>query len=455
MTGHLSQDLSTASQGGDGHVVNDRSHARDLEIGVLGPFHIRIDDEWQPVSTRQVARLATMLAGWPGELVERERLAMGMWGGDAPATVANTLQAHVSQLRRIVGKQTVQCEGTSYRLDIAPTAVDSEQFTEKVYEAARMRRRLHHARSAELLTEALGLWRGMPFPDVHDLDLHARRARLEELRDQAVEDLLESRLELSADAFDLAEVIADAKEVINRHPLREKAHVVLVRALSAADRPGEAGEAFEEAARNLRSTMGLDPGRALVEAHTRGLNHDPANLPQAMRTISVLPPAAPAAPGIQRAAEAIRRTVTDYGPACTTVVESDPEQAEELAIAIGEALRPDAPFAMLLCDGVDISSAVVTEHLGKAVGAEKIDVTDFPQMSGVILVINGIGSAARKLLKSMRRWAYRPLVVAVGAEPVGIDGEAVIDATTILEQPGDDPSASGRASSGAYARIGA
>jgi DNA-binding SARP family transcriptional activator len=396
-----------------------------------------------------------MLAGWPGELVERERLAAGMWGDDAPATVANTLQAHVSQLRRIVGKHTVQCEGTSYRLDIDPTAVDAEQFTEKVHEAARMRRRRHFARSVELLSSAVELWRGVPFPDVHDLDLQARRARLEELREQAMEDLLESRLELCTDAFDLADIIADAKEMISRHPLREKAHVVLVRALSAADRPGEAGAAFEEAARNLRSNMGLDPGRAMVEAHTRGLNHQPEILPQAMRTISVLPDYPEPTSELRRDAARVRTTVTDYSPVCTTVVESDPDRAAQLSVAIGEELRADAPYAILVCPGEDISSAVITEHIGGATDTARIDVTNFPDMSGVILVIDGTGQSVRKLLNSMRRWASRPLVIAVGPEPVGVDGEVIIEGparSTPQDRGGGISAGSG---SGTYIRIGA
>jgi len=439
------------------HVVERES--LPIEVAVLGPLQISVDGRWEAVSTRQVARLTTILAGWPGELVERDRLVEGMWGDQAPNTVSNTLQAHVSQLRRIVGKDTVQCQGTSYRLDVPPYAVDAENFAELVMDAARMRRKRHYGRAVELLTAAKELWRGIPYPDVLDPDLQARRARLEEMHEQAAEDLLESRLELCRDTFDLAEVIADAKEMVSRHPLREKGHIVLVRALAAADRPGEAGAAFEEAAEHLRSTMGLDPGRVLVDVHTKGLHRDPQILPHAMRTISLLPGNSDhtSDPELVHVAQRVRETVTDLGARVVTVVEKDAEKAEALALATGHALRPDSGYGVMVTHGSDISSRSLSETLGAAIGDEDFDITTFDKADGLALVVNG-GTQVKKLLKSMGRWSAQPTVIAIGPEILDIDTEVIVDgheANPGQSRRGRSASASSRAHDPFLSRMGA
>jgi DNA-binding SARP family transcriptional activator len=373
-----------------------------LEIAVLGAFQARVDGLWHQAPTRQVARVATILAGWPGEPVERDRIVAGVWGEKTPTTVTNTLQVHVSHLRRLIGKGTVRAQGTHYLLDLPPEAIDAEQLVEAVHEAARMRRREHYARAAELLAQATGLWRGTPFPDICDPDLEARRARLTELRDQAREDLVECRLELARDQYELADVVAEAKELVARQPLREKGHVLLVRALAAADRQGEASQAFEEAAARLRATMGLDPGRALVEVHTQALNHDDALLPRAMRRVTVLPDAPHPTPAAQHAAAQVRAAVVDLGARLVTVVtdQDAADGADALALAVAAELEPDMP------EGVRILAKACTERL-----------------DGVADVVTSAPTSAQAALAT--RGAAAPLVV-IAPKPLGLDNEVVV-----------------------------
>lgn len=407
-----------------------------IELGVLGAFQIHVDGRSQPAQSRQVARVGTILAGWPGELIERDRIVAGIWGESVPKTVANTLQVHISHLRRIAGKHTVQCQGTSYMLNVLPEAVDAQQFVDAIHEAARMRRRNHHARAAELLTYATNLWRGIPFPDVLDPDLEARRARLTELRDQAREDLLESRLELCRDTASLGDIVADAKELVSRNPLREKGHVILVRALAAADRPGEASAAFEEAANHLRDSIGLDPGRMLVEIHTNALQRDPNILPRAMRSISLVPDRSPISMDTEFIAQRVRETVIDMGAQFVTVVEPDSKRAERIANAIGQTLQADAPLGVVVLDHAQVTAPKLSSILAKETGNAALDVADFPDLAGVMLVVTGSSAAMRKCLKTMQRWAAQPSVVLICEEALGIDTEVVIDAADATESHG-------------------
>lgn len=374
-----------------------------VTFGVLGPFQVLAGGRWQAAPTRQVARVGTILAGWPGEPVERDRIIAGVWADQAPKTATNTLQAYVSHLRRLVGPGVIRSSGTAYVLDVAPEAIDAGRFTELVQDAGRLRRHGHMGRAAELLAAGLALWRGEPFPDIADVDLVARRARLVELRDQAREDLLECRLELCADAISLGELIADAKELVGRQPLREKGHMILVRALAAADRPGEASVAFAEAAAQLRDRHGLDPGQRLVDVYARSLTHDPAILPRAMRRPLARVPATAGDPRWSAAAQRVRELVVDAGARLVTVL-AGPDDRDLAASVVVAALDADM-----------------------AEGAQRRD--ELPMMLGpfAAAVVTGPVTAAQI---EQARGSWAGAVVIISAAPLGIDFEVVVDAAT-------------------------
>jgi len=48
-------------------------------------------------------------------------------------------------------------------------------------------------------------------------------------------------------------------------------------------------------------------------------------------------------------------------------------------------------------------------------------------MAGVVLIVVDGGSALRKMLKSMRKWAAAPTVVNVAAAALDIDTEVILD----------------------------
>jgi len=215
---------------------------------------------------RLVARVGTLLAGWPGQWVERERMLQELWGDRPPRTALNTLQAHISQLRRAVGRDCVIGDSSGYQLDIDPTQVDAEMFEEVVHEASRAQRQLHLGRARQLLSEALDLWQGTPYRDIQDLDLLARRERLEELHRTAQENYLECQLLLARDSYQLDDAIACAKELVSLEPIRERRHILLVHALRHANRYAESAAAVDEAIQAIHSGTGVDLAEHFREA---------------------------------------------------------------------------------------------------------------------------------------------------------------------------------------------
>jgi hypothetical protein len=76
-----------------------------MQVRLLGPVDVVVDGgPWPVPGLRRMAVLAT-LAPRCGEVVSTGHLADVVWGEAAPATAVNTLQSHVSFLRRILGSK--------------------------------------------------------------------------------------------------------------------------------------------------------------------------------------------------------------------------------------------------------------------------------------------------------------------------------------------------------------
>lgn len=258
--------------------------ANTLSVGVLGPVLAVPDGQWEAPPTRQVGRVLATLAGWPGEKVDHEVLVNALWGDEPPGTVKNTLQVHVSHLRRWLGAHLVSHRDDGYVLNLDPQAVDVQRFSLLLDAATASRRRGDLEAAVELTQEALTLVRGTAYPDLLDPELRARRTRLGELADQARENLLEWRLDLARDSHDLGNVIADAREMVERFPLRERGYCVLMRALASAQRNAEAEVVYSTAEQLLQERHGLQPGAELRATRQRCRDQDPSVLPLAMRT---------------------------------------------------------------------------------------------------------------------------------------------------------------------------
>ena len=82
-------------------------------------------------------------------------------------------------------------------MSVAPGELDSEVFADRVREGRRALDDSDPMRASELMTEALGLWRGPPFAEVAFDDFaQAEVRRLEELHLVALETRIDADLQL-------------------------------------------------------------------------------------------------------------------------------------------------------------------------------------------------------------------------------------------------------------------
>ncbi|MGC4772756.1 BTAD domain-containing putative transcriptional regulator [Micromonospora sp. DT44] len=235
-----------------------------MRFRVLGPTQVLLADGREiPVGGPRLRALLALLLLDAGHVVSADRLIDGLYGEHPPRGAANALQSQVSRLRQVLPAEQnpVEFHPAGYRLAVDREDVDAYQF-ERLAEAGR--RALaggDWARAAAGLRAALELWRGPALADVPGAPAPA--ARLDELRLAAIEDRVDADLALGASAA----LVAELREFVVAHPLRERSRGLLMRALAALGRSAEALTEFEDARSTLAEQLGADPSAELAAIH--------------------------------------------------------------------------------------------------------------------------------------------------------------------------------------------
>jgi predicted ATPase/DNA-binding SARP family transcriptional activator len=231
-----------------------------LEYRILGPVEVELEGG-PPLSVKgkKPRALLALLILRRNEPVPTELLIEDLWGDKAPATAANTLQVYVSQLRKIVSDRLTR-EGSAYRLRIDPDELDAERFQQLAEDGDAALRRRSFREAAELLAEALALWRGPALADLrYESFAQGETVRLEELRLVANENRIEADLGLGRHD----QVIGELEALIAQQPLRERLRSLHMLALYRAGRQADALEAYQAARQTLLDELGLEPGPEL------------------------------------------------------------------------------------------------------------------------------------------------------------------------------------------------
>jgi predicted ATPase/DNA-binding SARP family transcriptional activator len=243
-----------------------------LEFRVLGPVEVVLEGPPLSVKGKKPRALLALLILRRNEPVPTELLIEDLWGDKAPTTAANTLQVYVSQLRKIVGDRLTR-EGSAYRLRIDSGELDAERFEQLAEEGDAALRRRSFREAAELLGEALSLWRGPALADLrYESFAQGETARLDELRLVANENRIEADLGLGRHD----QVIGELEALIAEQPLRERLRSLQMLAFYRAGRQADALEAYQAARQTLLDELGLEPGPELRELEQAILRQDEA-----------------------------------------------------------------------------------------------------------------------------------------------------------------------------------
>src|SRR4051794_12328715 len=127
-----------------------------MEFRILGPLEVRSEQGPRPLGGVKPRAILALLVLHAGESISAERLALALWGEEAPAGAVKTVQVHVSRLRKALGDgdgDIVETTPAGYRLRLRPGALDAQRFDALVEQGRCVLAGGHAERAAGVLRE--------------------------------------------------------------------------------------------------------------------------------------------------------------------------------------------------------------------------------------------------------------------------------------------------------------
>ena len=257
------------------------SSARRRSYRILGSLEVDVDGRAIDVGPpKQRAVLAALLVH-ANRVASVDSLIDQLWGEEAPARALGSLQAYVSNLRRLLepGRrprdppQVLVTRAPGYVLRVEGDDLDAIRFERLATAGRDLLQRHGFGQALEVLNDALALWRGDALADfAFEGFSAAERTRLTELRAGVEEDRAEASLGMG---HHLASV-ADLEQLASAAPFRERRWELLMVALYRCGRQADALRAFQAARATLAEELGIDPGPRLRQLEADVLAQSPA-----------------------------------------------------------------------------------------------------------------------------------------------------------------------------------
>ncbi|WP_329275809.1 AfsR/SARP family transcriptional regulator [Streptomyces sp. NBC_00691] len=269
-----------------------------LRFSVLGPLTVHRDGRPLPLGPlKQRTVLAALLAS-VNSPVSVDALTEAVWPEEPPRTARKNIQVYVSALRALFGQGDQEDQegprlthtGAGYVLRAAEEELDLLMFRSLVRAAEGQ----PPQEAARLLRQALDLWRGTPLgDDLRQSPLLAEEAERLRLRHvTAYESWAEAELELGG----APAVVEGLRDLVERHPLRERLRSAWMRALSGSGRQPEALAVYDDYRQLLARELGLEPSgamaaryRAVLAGETRSAGPGEAGGPPGARAVAAPP----------------------------------------------------------------------------------------------------------------------------------------------------------------------
>jgi DNA-binding SARP family transcriptional activator len=241
--------------------------AGGARVQLCGPFAVELGA--RPVESNRLSRQARLLFGYlvlcRPQPVPREVLVDALWGESPPPSAADAVTVVVSKLRAAIGPGVVQGRSQLSAILPEPALVDVEQALAAVHRAesavvvGSWRRAWFAALTAQFVTRRTLL------PEATQAWVETWRRRLADAGVRALECYTTACLQLGGTELPSAE--RAARELVAAAPLRETAHLLLMRSLAARGNVAEALASYERLRLLLRDELGTTPSPAVQDCY--------------------------------------------------------------------------------------------------------------------------------------------------------------------------------------------
>ncbi|MFD5315754.1 BTAD domain-containing putative transcriptional regulator [Streptomyces sp. NPDC127098] len=232
-----------------------------LEIRLLGPVEVRLDGNLVNIGHAKQRHVLAALLMDANNPVPSSQLISRVWGENPPRRADKTLYSYLSRLRTTLpaGHLGVVRRDGGHVAEVDAAAIDVHRFRELVTRAHVGGRE----DPAQLLSEALRLWRGEAFAEP-DTPWFGRLRELVTIERQSAEmGLNEVLLRQGREAELLPRLVTQDSS----RPFDERLGAQLMLALYRLGRTKEALEHYQNLSRRLGDELGLTPGATLRRLH--------------------------------------------------------------------------------------------------------------------------------------------------------------------------------------------
>jgi DNA-binding SARP family transcriptional activator/tetratricopeptide (TPR) repeat protein len=243
-----------------------------VEFRLLGDIEARLDGQTVALGYARLRCLLAVLLVEANRTVSVDVLVERAWGSHQPQRPRGAVQHGITMLRKALTPMhdvEISWRSPGYHLTVDPAVVDVHRFQDLVGQARSAR---DDTRAADLLEQALALWRGEPFGTLDTPWVNSVRTTLAGHRHAAELDLTDIRLRRG----DHAALVAELSARMADHPLDERLAGQYLLALYRGGHQADALRHYEELRQRLADGLGADPSPPLRTLHQRILATDPA-----------------------------------------------------------------------------------------------------------------------------------------------------------------------------------
>jgi DNA-binding SARP family transcriptional activator/pimeloyl-ACP methyl ester carboxylesterase len=243
-----------------------------MDFRLLGPLEVLREHVPVQIAAGKQRALLTILLLNANHTLSRDQLVDALWGEEVPDSAQKMVQIHVSQLRKALPEPRLHTRQPGYVLEVREGELDLAHFERAVADGRHALARGEPHEAAELLGQALALWRGPALAEFSEPFARHEGARLEERRLAAVELRVEAELALGHQR----DVVAELETLIAQHPLRERLRSQHMLALYRSGRHADALASYQRFRRTLADELGIEPSASLRDLERQMLQQDPS-----------------------------------------------------------------------------------------------------------------------------------------------------------------------------------